>query len=410
MSISFFRSIRTVLLGMMVAQAIPLIGSLLIARLYAPAEFGLFSTWLGIVVTIAVMLTGRLEMALGVVDDGDSRQFAVFSILVTTFLAASVVGLLAGLSYVFVPFTQQFGIGLVILLAPMALLLAVMQTLQSWAAVDGRYRQLSIMRISQALVITFVQIAIAWWAPSAINLALGQLVGVLAGVCVAEYLMPLDVYDNTHNFFKRIQVFWRSHRKFPMFALPADFINTGAGQLPLLFITSKYGAEASGFFALTLRMLGGPISLLGAAVLDVFKRNAAENFRLNGHCRQDFVRTFKILSCLGVLLAMGVILFAEPAFVYAFGETWREAGVIAIWLMPMFAMRFVASPLSYVFYIAGKQHVDLMWQIALLAMTLVVFTWPDSFEGSVKGYALGYACMYAVYLMLSYRYSKGKVA
>lgn len=394
---------------MVIAQVIPLIGSLLIARLYTPTEFGLFSTWLGIVLTIAVVLTGRLEMALGVVDDGDSRKFAVFSILVTTLLGASIIGLIAVMSYVFVPFAQQFGLGLVVLLAPTALLLAVTQTLQAWAAVEGRYRQLSIMRISQALVITFVQIAIAWWAPSAINLALGQLVGVFAGVCVARYLMPLDVRDKTHDFLKRIQDFWRNHRKFPMFALPADFINTGAGQLPLLFITSKYGAEASGFFALTLRMLGGPISLLGAAVLDVFKRNAAENFRLNGHCRQDYVRTFKILSCLGVLLAMGVMLFAEPAFVYAFGETWREAGVIAIWLVPMFAMRFVASPLSYVFYVAEKQHVDLIWQIALLAMTLLVFIWPDSFEGSVRGYALGYASMYAIYLMLSYRYSKGKV-
>jgi O-antigen/teichoic acid export membrane protein len=92
----------------------------------------------------------------------------------------------------------------------------------------------------------------------------------------------------------------------------------------------------------------------------------------------------------------------------AFGEPWRQAGVIAIWLMPMFALRFVASPLSYVFYIAGKQQVDLVWQCALLAMTLASFMLTSSFEGYVKLYAAGYSLLYVIYALLSYHYSKGK--
>lgn len=410
MKSTYLRAIRTVLLGMVAAQVIPLAGSLIIARLYTPAEFGLFSTWLGIVLTIAVMLTGRLEMALGLVDDGGPRQFAVFAVLVTTFIAAAIVALLVFLSYLLLPVMQNLGIALVILLVPTALLLALIQTWQAWAAVEGKYRYLSLMRIVQALVITLMQITIGWWAPSALNMALGQVVGVIAGICIAGYLMPLGVYENSHNFIKRSKIFWRNHSKFPLFALPADFINTGAAQLPLFFITSRYGVEASGFYALTLRMLGGPIGLLGAAVLDVFKRNAAANFRQYGQCREDFVRTLKILSALGVALAIGVVLFAKPAFTFAFGETWREAGVVAVWLMPMFAMRFVASPLSYVLYISKKQHVDLIWQSSLLAMTIAVFALDVGFEATIKAYAIGYAFMYAIYLMLSYRYSKGRVA
>jgi O-antigen/teichoic acid export membrane protein len=109
-----------------------------------------------------------------------------------------------------------------------------------------------------------------------------------------------------------------------------------------------------------------------------------------------------------MLLALGVVLVAEPLFVLAFGEPWRQAGVIAIWLMPLFTMRFVASPLSYVFYIAGKQQVDLLWQCALLAMTLAAFVFPSTFETSVSFYAVGYAALYVVYIVMSYRYSKGE--
>jgi O-antigen/teichoic acid export membrane protein len=193
-----------------------------------------------------------------------------------------------------------------------------------------------------------------------------------------------------------------------MFALPADTINAASGQLPLLLIANRFGAEASGIFALTIRVLGAPIGLLGAAVLDVFKRSAASSYRDKGHCREEYRRTFWLLAAGGVILALGVIVIAESLFVVAFGEPWRQAGVIAIWLMPMFALRFVASPLSYVFYIAGKQQVDLVWQCALLAMTLASFTLTSSFEGSVKLYAAGYSILYVIYALLSYHYSKGK--
>ena len=109
----------------------------------------------------------------------------------------------------------------------------------------------------------------------------------------------------------------------------------------------------------------------------------------------------------GILLAIGVILLAEPLFVFAFGESWRKAGVIAVWLMPMFTLRFIASPLSYVFYIANKQHIDLIWQCALFCMTIAAFLLITNFEEAVKIYAVGYSCLYMVYLILSYRYSKG---
>lgn len=409
---AFFRSTKVVLLGMAAAQSIPLLGSLLIARLYAPTEFGVFSAWLGIVLTAAVMVTGRLEMALVVEPDGEPRMFAMVATLATIVTVSGALSVIAIAAYWMVPTLRGLTPGLALLFVPAALLVAVVQTWQSWAAAEGAYRQLSWIRISQALGVTGSQIIVGWFAPNALSLAFGHLLGVLVGVCVAACFMPLELraIKPWPKFWSKLKKFWSCHRRFPLLALPADVINTASGQLPLLIIASKFGAEYSGLFALTARVLGAPIGLLGAAVLDVFKRSAASSYREQGHCRDDYVRTFRVLALGGGVLALGVMLVAEPIFVLAFGEPWRQAGVIAVWLMPMFAMRFVASPLSYVFYIAGKQHVDLMWQIALLAMTAAAFMLPTNFESSVRAYAIGYALLYVVYLVLSYRYSKGKAA
>ena len=110
----------------------------------------------------------------------------------------------------------------------------------------------------------------------------------------------------------------------------------------------------------------------------------------------------------GALMATAVVMVAcEQAFALAFGAPWRTAGAIAIWLMPMFALRFVASPLSYLFYVAAKQHVELAWQLSLLTMTVATLLVPEDYRTALQAYALGYSALYVIYLFLSYRFSLG---
>lgn len=407
---TFWRSVGLVLTGTVAAQSIPLLGSLVIARLYAPAEFGIFSTWLGIVMMAAVVVTGRFEMALAAEADGAPRRFAVAATLMTILLVSIFFSLIVGLLFLTTDLIQNVQPAMAGLFVPAALLAGVTHTWQAWAAAEGNYRGLSWIRISQAFVVTVTQIIAGLISPTAAGMMLGHVFGTAAGIGFAMYLMPINPLSMgaRTEFWMRLKTFWRNQRRFPMFALPADAINTASGQLPLFLIASRFGADASGLFALTIRVLGAPIGLLGAAVLDVFKRSAASSYRDKGHCKEEYARTFWLLAAGGVILALGVMIVAERLFVVAFGEPWRYAGVIAIWLMPMFALRFVASPLSFVFYIAGKQQVDLVWQCALLAMTLASFMLPSSAEASIKFYSAGYSLLYVIYALLSYHYSKGK--
>jgi O-antigen/teichoic acid export membrane protein len=407
---TFWRSVGVVLTGTVAAQSIPLLGSLVIARLYSPAEFGLFSAWLGMVMMAAVLVTGRFEMALAVEADGAPRRFAVVATLGTILLVSFFFALIAGGVYFATGLLENVQPAMVGLFVPAALLVGVTHTWQAWAAAEGNYRGLSWIRISQAFVVTVAQIVAGLMSPTAAGMMIGHVLGTAAGIGFAIYFMPINplAIDARTECWTRLKSFWLNQRRFPMLALPADAINAASGQLPLLLIASRFGTEASGLFALAIRVLGAPIGLLGAAVLDVFKRSAASSYRDKGHCKEEYGRTFWLLAAGGVILALVVILVAERLFVVAFGEPWRQAGVIAIWLMPMFALRFLASPLSYVFYIAGKQQIDLVWQCVLLAVTIASFKLASSLECSIKLYAVGYSLLYVIYAILSYHYSKGK--
>ena len=81
---------------------------------------------------------------------------------------------------------------------------------------------------------------------------------------------------------------------------------------------------------------------------------------------------------------------------------------MAAWLLPLFALRFVASPLSYMFFIAGRQRLDLMWQFALLAMTVTTLTVGVQYSTTLQLYSAGYSLLYLLYLWMSFRLSCGR--
>jgi O-antigen/teichoic acid export membrane protein len=406
---NFWRSVVTVLGGTALAQAIPILGSLIVARQYVPTDFGIFSGWLGIVMLLAVLFTGRFETALAMEADGEPRRLAVISTLSTCLLVACCAGL-------FLAIFMWFGVGGALLdkipsqmiwaVVPTAFAIASAQTWQSWAAAEGKYRQLNLMRITEAAMVTIAQISAGTMFKSAIALAIAYLLGVLCGLIVAVRLMPLGRAP-VGKYMTTVSEFWIRHRRFPLISLPADAINTAAAQLPILIVANRFGAEIAGLLAMTMRILGAPIGLLGKSVLDVFKRHAAASFRERGECRDDYMRTFKVLL-IGSLAFCVVMAFSnETLFALALGERWRSAGTFAVWLLPLFALRFMASPLSYIVYITGKQHVDLIWQAALLGMTLITLSYPQHHDLAVQSYSGGYSLLYVIYLFMSYRFSLG---
>ncbi|MBB4064216.1 lipopolysaccharide biosynthesis protein [Gellertiella hungarica] len=388
------------------AQAIPILGSLLIARIFAPAEFGTFMTWFGLVSIGAVFVTGRFEMALALEPDGLPRAEAATCALYTTFVLLATLSLPAAVLYLFFRARVDYlPVSLLLLYAPAVAASACVLIFQAWAAAEGRFKSLSAMRIAQAGTITGLQIIVGLITPSAAGLATAHLIGVVTGVAfIARKLRPVSL----PNGFQSVRKFWMRYRRFPMFSLPADTVNTAAAQLPLTILAHRFGADVAGYVAMAFRMLGAPISLLGSAVLDVFKRRASESWRASGSCRGPYLETLLVLAAGSAFATIFFWFFGEAVFVLAFGERWAEAGRAAVILLPLFALRFVASPLSYTFYIAQKQPVDLAWQICLLGMTLFTLLSLDTYHQSLTAYAMGYAALYAIYITLSYRYSAGR--
>lgn len=406
----FWRHVSSVFVGAIFVQLIPIIGSLFIVRIFNPGEFGEFSAWLVFVTFMSVVITLRFEAVLVIVEDGIVRSQAVLIVLVVTVIMAAVSTLcLVALQQL--PSIRQYlpeQTILIILLVPATLFLALNQVWQAWAAAEGLYAKLITMRFVQALLLVVLQIFIGLKYPNALSLALGFVFASGIAFVWAIMLMPCLSYRNSLKLME-IKKFIRRYRKFPLYALPADSISTAVAQLPVLVVALRFGNEAAGYLALTIRVLGAPAGLVGKAVLDVFKRHAIQNIKKIGNCRELYINTFAVLFLASLIMTVVTIYYGESIFRIAFGSEWITSGVIAIYLLPMFALGLIASPLSYIAYLVEKQYIDLVWQIGLMMVVVVSLFFFTSYEITLISYAACYAGMYLIYLLISFKLSGGVV-
>lgn len=204
----------------------------------------------------------------------------------------------------------------------------------------------------------------------------------------------------------------RKHRAFPTYSLPAEFINRFSNQMPTFMLSVFSGAGAVASFNLSVRMLSLPLQLISGAVGEVFRKRAVEDYQIFGSCRPIFVKTLKTLTILSIGPTVALLSFGPTLFVFFFGEQWKEAGIFSQVLAALYFMKFIASPLSYIFIIAQKQREDFLWHVWMLVSSFAAFYLGFYFfESSYAGltiFAVNYIAIYFAYLIMTYQYSGGQ--
>lgn len=374
-------------------------------------SFGSYAAWLSVCTIGAVVSTGRLEASLALSSDGREREVALSSCASTIASLGLCLGLSLAATGVFLEWPEGVTAPLAVLIPAGVLTIASSQTILSYSAATGAFRAMSLQRISYALVVAISQIVAGIIDPSPETLAIGFVLGGLFGAVVSTRALEFtDRADALRLHLPRALAHWRLHWRFPAIALPADVTNATAAQLPTLLITAKFGAAAGGAYAMAYRALGAPLSIIGTAALDVFKRSASARYRLENSCREEYLATVRLLVPVALAIAVLGYALVRPVFALAFGSEWQLAGEFAQILVPLFALRLVASPLSFVFYLANAQYQDLAWQLALLCVTWTTLSRADDLKSGLGNYALAYGTMYVIYLVMSYRLSKGSRA
>jgi O-antigen/teichoic acid export membrane protein len=410
----FLRNVFTLATGTAIAQFIPILAAPILSRLFSPADYGLMALYSSVAGLLAIGATGMYAPA--IILAKDNRE------------AANLLALAVNISLIFGLFTI-----LVVVVFHQALLTALhnpeispwlyvmpisvflsglLQGLTNWSNRKQQYKRLATNRVAGSVIGTGVQVT-AGMAQAGGG---GLIVGLLSGIGVSAALLGGQTWREDRTNLKEatpvgMRLVARAYRRFPIYVLPTEFINVATNQVPVFVLNSLANAASVGLYGMTQRVLGLPSTLIASSITDVFKQRAASDYLKYGNCRDIYVKTFKLLTALAIVPFGLLFLFGPELFGFVFGERWAPAGEYARFMSIMFGIGFVASPLSYVYFIAGKQREDLLLHVYMAFSTgfalALGYTLTYEPRYMILCFSLNYSLIYIFYLIRSYFFAKG---
>lgn len=390
----FVRNIATLTAGSVVAQLIPLASSPVLTRLYSPIEYGHYARFMLLVTVLSGAATGRYEMA--ILAAGSSPEVRVVKLLAR--LLAVGVSALVLFAAVGLRAVEPLPAWWVWLLPAGVLVTAAQQVSYSWLLRERAFRLLSSSRAARALLVAAVSISVGVLGLSTSGLALGA---VLGSAAIAAGLFAFERGSGAVTWHGRAELRGAAmaHRQFPLLVLPSEWLSTLALQLPLLFLD----VTGAGFFSFATTVVSTPLSLIGTSVLEGFKERAFRDYRERGSFRTVYRGVFFALVAPATAGAIALAIGAPVVFRVAFGARWEAAGVFAASLAPMFALRLLASPLSYTYVVVRRQREAMLLQAYALGSSALVLLLGRHVGASdvvrVLAFGMNYALVYVIFLL-----------
>lgn len=409
-SFLFWKRFAVVMSGTAIAQVISFAVTPILTRMLTPDVLGPYFIWLGVASVISIFLSLRLDIA--VFNANTHKQLlsiiqsaVVMAVMLAVILWAVVLGIKTAAPTFIALLKLDWWYEEAIVLGS---IWAINMVVQSAYIYDGHFKRQAVFKITLAFAVAFSQI-------SAILLGCGVKGIINFQILVTAIILLINIIDisNLYKFnlcnFSSVELFatLKSHWRFPVLSMPADFLSATTAQLPSFLFGHRYGEGVAGEYALMNKSVAVPSKLIAGSILSVFKVEASRQYREYGECKKAYIDSFKRLALVGIAPFGGLYLFSECLFGVFFGNEWRQSGVLASIMAPMFYVQFIASPLSYTLFLARKNLQDLFWQILYFTCIAVILFRVDDAKDTIKLISVICSMLYLINIYLSFRAAKG---
>lgn len=366
---AFARSVSVLVGGTAGAQALMVLASPLLTRLYSPDDFGLLAVYAGLLAIFGVISSLRYELAIPLPESNvEAANVLVLSLLVVLMMT----GISAGMGLLV---SEQVSQALnapelvqYFWLLPVSVLLSgIYRVFNYWAVRTKAFGDIAKTRISQTLATLAIQLI--GYKLGAIALLFGQASG--QGVGSLRLARSAITREDAQSWsWSGVWTAAKRYKVFPVFSTWGGLFNTAGVQLPPLMFAAFFSSTAAGLYALAHRVLAMPMSVLGEAIGKVFFSNAAEAYR-EKRLAPLVEKIHGLLSEIAMPATLLLVIAAPEIFALVFGESWREAGQIARYMAPWLHIVFVSSPLSTLFEVMERQQLAMAFQAGLLTIRVV---------------------------------------
>lgn len=399
----FARGVTVLASGTAAGQAIVVLASPVLTRLYTPDDFGVlavYASFLGIV-TVAASLRYQLAIPLPR-SDGSAANILALSLICAGIVTAVIALIVTVFGDSIVVWTNTPMLAPYLWLLPVGVALGgAYQAFNYWAVRKRAFTRIAGTKLQQGggMVATQIGLGFAHFGP--LGLILGQVVGQAAGLTN----LVRSAWREDRSALLRIRgdrIRWaaRRYRRFPYFSTWSAVANKAGSQLPLVLFAALFSPAVAGLYLLAHRVLSMPMSLLGQAIGQVFHSSAAEARRDN-QLNAITLQSFSGLARIGVGPIMLIAITAPELFAFVFGAEWRDAGIYVQWMAPWLTIVFITSPLSNLVSVMERQVADLVFQVLLLVLRCTAIVIGAFMGGPVLAIALFSTTSFLVWMVFA---------
>jgi O-antigen/teichoic acid export membrane protein len=198
---SFRKSLFTLLTGSAFSQIILFGSSPLLTRLYEPSAFGQYAILSLFISLIVVFATGKYDIAIQLPKSNEDASALVWlAMTISTCVTVIIVSILmigqitsgSAIWNVIGLNSPEFGIVFVLLVGASIFLTACQSTLFVWMNRQGAFKNISLARIVQAIVMVSIQILFSFLYNGVFGLLCGTVIGLASCLLFQLYFMLIE--------------------------------------------------------------------------------------------------------------------------------------------------------------------------------------------------------------------------
>lgn len=410
---SFSKNVLTLVSGTTIAQAIPVLISPILTRIYEPEDFGVFALYLSISGIISVIATGRYELAIILPKkDKDAINLLALTIILSFITSLIIFVVIIFFKENIANLLNNPGISNLLYFIPLSILFTgIYQGYNFWTNRQKKYKRISFGNITQGSTTGTGNLIMGYAKFGAKGLILGTVFGQAAAAIyfIISNKKTTDLSLVNKNNLKKVL---NEYADFPLKSSISILFNLLANQLPVLLIGSFFGTTILGFYSLILRVLNLPLSIIGRSVSQVYFQTT--NQITNPKELYQFVRktTFRLFVL--IIIPMSVILFwGDEIFGFVLGAKWVEAGNLAKIFVLFYFVRFIFSSQSTMLTTKRKLGLEarfnLFFMITQLFSLYIGYYFFDSYIYSFVFMSISGFVMFVILGVIIFRLSKLKI-
>ncbi|MBC7080578.1 MAG: oligosaccharide flippase family protein [Methanothrix sp.] len=386
-------------------QAVTVLVSPILTRLYSPEDFGVFGVYASILGIVTVISSLRYEYALPLPeDDATAANTLVLCFVLLLGITGIVAFLIHGLGDPIVAWANVPQLRRYLWLVPLGMLGAgTYHILNYWAVRKRDFPRIARTRISRGVGRAAIQVGVGFAHSGPLGLLLGQLAGETAG----SASLGLAAWRKDRPSFRALSLqgiakAGARYKRFPLFSSWASLLDALGLHIPQILFAAFYGAEVAGWFALGQRVIAAPLNIVVDSVAQVYFGEAARLPRDDPKAmRRLFLKLTRRLALLGGLPIAAICALAPWFFTIVFGPNWEMAGRYVQILGVMFAVRFAIVPLVHTLNVLERQDLYSLWEGTRLVLVVGGLLVGKGMELSHISAVVGYSLtILAAYILL----------